>query len=89
MPITSRRALSVGSGRGETTGTAGNEAPEATGGGTKVLDVISVPAILSAPSGKTYGIGRLRAGSTRLSTNVRTKFEPPSTGMSSVWSACG
>jgi hypothetical protein len=29
----------------------GNEAPEATGGGAEVLDAISVPSILSAPSG--------------------------------------
>ena len=33
----------------------GNEAPEATGGGSKVLDAISGPSVLSAPSGKTYG----------------------------------
>jgi hypothetical protein len=89
MPITSRRALSLGSGRGETTGTAGNEAPEATGGGTKVLDVISVPEFLSAPSGTTYGIGRLVGWSTRLSTNMDSISRQPSTGMSDVWFACG
>ena len=36
----------------------GNEAPEATGGGAEVLDAISGPSILSAPSGKTYVTGR-------------------------------
>ena len=35
----------------------GNEAPEATGGGAEVLDAISGPSILSAPSGKTYVTG--------------------------------
>jgi hypothetical protein len=62
----------------------GNEAPEATGGGPKTLDAISVSSFLSAPSGKTYGTGRQVDGSTRLSTNnrrgrriVSTKFGNP------------
>jgi hypothetical protein len=46
----------------------GNEAPEATGGGPKTLDAISVSSFLSAPSGKTYGTVRVVDGSTRLST---------------------
>lgn len=59
----------------------GNEAPEATGGGSKTLDAISVSSFLSAPSGKTYVTGRAVDGSTRLSTKfgatrqvVSTKF---------------
>ena len=35
----------------------------------QVLDAISVPELLSAPSGKTYGRGGRPDGSTRLSTN--------------------
>ena len=49
----------------------GSEAPEATGGGTRVLDAISGPLILSAPSGWDYRNGRRRDGSTWLSTNSR------------------
>jgi hypothetical protein len=67
----------------------GNEAPEATGGGPKVLDVISVSAVLSAPSGETQGIGRASGRSTRLSTNIGSISRPLSTGMSGLWSACG
>ena len=60
MPITSRRARPRRAAVVRRPPDAGNEAPEATGGGTKVLDVISVPSVLSAPSGKTYGTGRRR-----------------------------
>jgi hypothetical protein len=51
--------------------------------------VISVPSILSAPSGKTYGTGRPFTWSTRLSTNSSdgpasqsTTFPPP---VDSLW----
>ncbi len=67
----------------------GNEAPEATGGGPKTLDAISVSSFLSAPSGKTYGTGGVVDGSTRLSTKcgwtrriVSTKFID---GVDKVW----
>jgi hypothetical protein len=67
----------------------GNEAPEATGGGAEVLDAISGPSILSAPSGKTYGTGAGSSGSTRLSTKSRAGSAPPSTSYQQLWTACG
>src|SRR6476646_12006357 len=67
----------------------GNEAPEATGGGAEVLDAISGPSILSAPSGKTYGTGRRSAGSTRLSTKSRDRRSLPSTSCPPLWTGCG
>ena len=71
MPITSRRARTRERTVVRQPPEPGNEAPEATGGGSKVLDAISGPAVLSAPSGKTYGTGGTVDGSTRLSTNFR------------------
>ncbi len=60
MPITSRRARTRGAAVVRRPPGPGNEAPEATGGGPKTLDAISVSSFLSAPSGKTYGTGRRR-----------------------------
>ena len=91
MPITSRRARTRGRTVVRQPPEPGNEAPEATGGGSKVLDAISGPAVLSAPSGKTYGTVATVDGSTRLSTKFRRWPRSVSTKTSGavdkVWTA--
>ena len=62
MPIASRRASSRGRAVVRRHEDCGQRSARSDRRRTKVLDVISVPSILSAPSGKTYGMGRPAGG---------------------------
>ena len=73
------------SGRGETARGLGQRSARSDRRRTKVLDVIAVPSILSAPSGKTYVMGRARRWSTRLSTNLRPRPRSLSTNPVHLW----
>lgn len=91
MPITSRRARTRERTVVRQPPEPGNEAPEATGGGSKVLDAISGPAVLSAPSGKAYGTVATVDRSTRLSTKFAAEPQIVSTklpdAVDNVWMA--
>ena len=89
MPITSRRASPHRSAVVRRPPVVATKRPKRPAAERRVLDAISGPSILSAPSGKTYGTGGGSGGSTRLSTKSGEPETAPSTSCRRLWTACG
>ena len=84
----SRPAEPLGDGAG-TPSRPSTEAPEATGPGSKNLDVISVLRSLAAPSGKTYLTNPSHCRSTTLSTSCNRSSGWLSTSYAPLWTNRG